>query len=667
MRDDLRRTTLLFLALSVVVLSAALGLLTILSVSRYEARLLPEIQQKALAGGHEINRRIAQALAFDRDLRALRGVADYFDKAIEQAPELVYLAIHTPSGAVTAERGVAALTDAGDSATAFLELPIIVDDQTVGTLHVGIKANFAKRILQEMSHDVLTVLAISLLITFGLLSFFIQVGISGRIEAARHMIERIGGGDLRPRRRDYPADHMGRLLDRLNDSLEALRRLYGATLARLEAVGAPAAAAREALQRLGIRCRLTEGPADDTPAASRLAAMRLIVFIFFLAEEVTRPFLPLYIREFTADTALAISLPLSVFILVAAFAQPWGGLWSERIGRRRAFRIAAVMSVIGLTMTAFSQSYWELVLWRILCATGYGIVFITCQGYTVDNTTPQRRAQGMAMFVGGVMAAMVCGPSIGGVIADHLGHRTTLLVAAGVAATAALVAHRLMSESEHVVVSRQAVGLRQIVKVLANPRMALLVLLAAVPAKIALAGALFYLTPLYLTQLNEPQSVVGRVMILYGLAMVVFGPMAARYADVRRHQRPWLVAVGTALSGIGLVPMLWLPGNLWVLMLGIACLGIGQSLSVSPQLAMVAEVAPEECAAFGITTVLGVFRLIERAGGALGPFVAALLAEQLGNAAALAAIGGITTTVGLLFGLSVLVARSHPRSLPEGG
>ena len=51
-----------------------------------------------------------------------------------------------------------------------------------------------------------------------------------------------------------------------------------------------------------------------------------------------------------------------------------------------------------------------------LCALGYAMVFVAAQGYVLDRTGQQNRAQGFALFIGAIMVATVCGPSIGGIL-----------------------------------------------------------------------------------------------------------------------------------------------------------------------------------------------------------------------------------------------------------
>lgn len=668
-----RRITLAFLAGSMALLSASIGALSYLSLSHYETRLMPEIQGKALTVGAELARRFSQAMEFS-GIEGVRGSRDVFDRTLEQNPEMAYLALESAAGTVLLERRAAGVattyaktTDAkADHSVVNFDIAIDSGGATLGTLHLGVSSSYSRRILLELVYDVLTILVVSLLITFGLLSFMIQTSVAGSLHSVLGMLDRIGQGDFRPRRKPPGSDRIGRLLSHLEEEMASLRRLYRDTMANLEAMGPVAGEERRILLRIGQRNRLEDTPVDDTSTATRLAAMRLVAFIFFIAEEMTRPFMPLFIKEVAGDTgdaAMIVSLPLSLFMLTAAFAQPCGGMLIQRLGRRRLFLVAALFSIAGMALSAAAVSYWQLLLFRALSAAGYGVVFVSCQSYAIDNTTPKTRAGGIAMFVGGIMAAALCGPSIGGMVADHFGFRIALLAAAAIALGAAVIGQSVMADSEPPAGPQKPFTLRDIGIIVSNRRLLALMVLVAIPAKVVLSAVLFYLTPIYLAALGEPQSVVGRVLMVYGLATVLLGPFVARFADTYWHQRHWFVGFGAILSGCGFLPILWMPDNFWVLVGGVAALGIGQALSMAPQLALVPELAARECQEMGATVVLGIFRLIERAGGSLGPLAAGALAGSLGNGDAIAWIGQAVLVTGLWFLLSVLFF--HPRPAIE--
>jgi MFS family permease len=80
--------------------------------------------------------------------------------------------------------------------------------------------------------------------------------------------------------------------------------------------------------------------------------------------------------------------------------------------------------------------------------------------------------------------------------------------------------------------------------------------------------------------------------------------------------------------------------------------GVGQALSITPQSAMVADLARSAPPRVG-ARVLGVFRLTERGGSALGPLVGAWLLAALGFGGAVAAIGVATLAGSATYGLAL--------------
>src|SRR3546814_15904625 len=89
----------------------------------------------------------------------------------------------------------------------------------------------------------------------------------------------------------------------------------------------------------------------------------------------------------------------------------------------------------------------DLLFWRCLTAAGYGILMIAVQGVVIDNTSERNRARGFAIFVGGTLAAGVCGPALGGVMADQLGYRATFLLSGVVAIISSAVMYASVVES----------------------------------------------------------------------------------------------------------------------------------------------------------------------------------------------------------------------------
>ena len=165
---------------------------------------------------------------------------------------------------------------------------------------------------------------------------------------------------------------------------------------------------------------------------------------------------------------------------------------------------------------------------------------------------------------------------------------------------------------------------------------------AAVPGKLILAGFLFYLVPLYLSELGNRQSVIGWMIMLYGVSTLLCMPFATRYAD-RFGRHGAVVAVGGVLAGLGCLASLSdhaVGGASNAVMIAILALGVGHALSLASQLAIVQEVASRHHG-LGQASIIGAYRLVERAGMVLGPVVAGVLAAKFGYQGAIVGIGVI--------------------------
>lgn len=393
-------------------------------------------------------------------------------------------------------------------------------------------------------------------------------------------------------------------------------------------------------------------------AQAGAGAIRLPLFLFVAAEEMSRSFLPLYARELYGASAdlpaeVAVGLPIVAFMAVVALGQPAAGAWSERLGRRASFLLGAAIAALGLLGSGLGVTLWHLLAARVATGLGYGLVFVACQGYVVDSAPPERRAQAMAVFVGAIMAAAICGPAIGGVLADRLGFRATLALSAALAVVSAGFVLRGLDEAR--APAAPAARLRDAASALRNVRFLALAFAAAAPAKIILTGFVFYLAPLRLAALGASPAMIGRTLMLYGVLMLALSPLAARLADRWRERAAFVAAGGFVSGAAALAPLAADP------ILGLVCtilgLGVAQAISISAQLALVPEVAAAECRAAGQGPVFGLFRLIERSGSAAGPFIAAALLMRFGPDGAAAGLGAVAAGGAALFALVLAFER----------
>lgn len=654
--------------------------------------LVPEMAKKAATVGVSVRSLMLKAVNQDLAFNEIYGVEQTFHEVLTDNPDFGYMAATDANGTILYQQGTAAegaeayfrrpetlaRLDKANVSGEFtrvgsqyiVSVPIIAPDhQALGLLHIGIDVRFVDRIVQEMWFDILVILVVALFFTFELLNFIAGSRLEAGLKSLNGVLDRGGRGDftMTPMAKSDEAFSGVRILlektlARVNAEMDALSRDVE-TAAREEKDRRKAVSA--SLQDLRQRFSFGQAAAESSDSG-RLAQVRAPLFSFLLAEELTRSFLPSYVKSVMVpipglSPQIVVGLPIVLFMLIVALGQPYFGALSERIGHRRTMIYGSVIAAVGFATTALSVTVFDLLLWRSLCALGYALVFVSAQGLILNYTDATNRAHGFALFVGAFMVATVCGPSIGGILADNIGERITFAISAVLALSSILMIRLLPKDAEldsakTLAVVPRIIDIRQL---LINRNFMTLTGLAAVPAKILLTGVCFYLVPLYVVSIGTTPAMAGRILMTYAVVMVMMAPLVAPLAN-NRANREWLVAGGLCLSGTG--GLLLLLGNTvpWVFA-GVLIIGFGQSLSITAQSALVSDHCRQEMAARGDQTVYGVYRLVERMGNAAGPLIASALVIALGYVNSFVAIGAFVVLSGIAF---TVIVRARNRLAP---
>lgn len=655
----------------------------------FERELIPETEQKAATVASSVRALVLKATASGVPYAQLYGVEQTFGEMFEENTEFKYAALTDTEGKLIAQGGKepagvreyfkepALLAAARDPATTWkarqvdkqymVSLPIVAD-KPLGMLHVGIDDEFVANVLLEVMLDVVVVLVVSLFFTLELLNFMAGARLASGLGEFQQQVDRMRAGDFTATARIRANDEIGRMLRRIDAAIDHLNVRYeflvGEYEEKLRSATGPK---REALRPVAaaldsMRSKLRFGSATKAAESDEmnLNRIRAPLFAFILAEELTRSYLPNYVNQLLVvipglSPQVVIGLPIMLFMLIVALGQPYLGSWSERVGRRRAMLIGAAVATVGFAATAFAINLYDLLLWRSLCAVGYAMVFVAAQGYVLDRTGQHNRAQGFALFIGAIMVATVCGPSIGGILADNIGYRLAFLVSAVIAVTSVVAIARLPSQEVRSGTSaRPSRGprLREVFALITNRRFMTLTGLAAMPAKIILTGVCFYLVPLYIVSIGNTSAMAGRMLMVYAVMMVLIVPLSATLSDASLR-RDRYVSAGLIISGLS--GMLLLISDSFLVLFGLVfLLGLGQALSIAAQSALVSEHCQEEIRIYGHDAVYGVYRLLERLGNAIGPLLASLLVVFWGYKGAFIGVSGLVLVCGLLF---MLLAR----------
>ncbi|AUI69783.1 MFS transporter [Beggiatoa leptomitoformis] len=657
------RNQLFTLSLILLIFSSA-GI-SYFSLQAFENELMPEINKKSVAVGNTINQLILRTVSYGVPFEQLEGVDIFLKKVVSDHNDIKYIAIINKTGNIIYSHGETnnnlhtyfhdtpnktVLTN-GASNIVLLEgfydtmMPIIVDEQLVGTLHIGIDQKFVQNSLEEITYDILIVLLVSLLITFELLLFLITFNISTPIRLINNVLSRARRGNFSYTIANQSQDEIGRFVSAFNNLIQKVNLQYQQISHQIETLANKGKDSLHLLNDFKERYIVSTEPPYKL-SEKNLINIRIPVFLFMFAEELSRSFFPLYVRELYApipglSQQVVIGLPISLFMFLVAVAMPMSGRWSDYYGSRRIFLIGLIPSTIGFLGASLAFNLYDLLFWRSFSAFGYGMMFIACQGYIANNTTATNRSQGMAMFVGAVMAAAMCGPPIGGILADQIGFRAVFIMSAILSLPAGMMVYLFLAdESTRKNTNKSQVKPATFIEMLVlfkNIRFVILSLLSAFPTKFALTGFIFFLVPLYLNSLDNNQATIGRVLMLYGIAAILISPFSATLAD-RLGKKRQFVSFGGFLGAIGILLIIeW--QNTFAIVISVTLLGIAHAISLSPQLALVPDICPEESRRLGQATVISFFRLIERMGAVAGSLIAAIFVGFYGYTGAIIGIG----------------------------
>ena len=645
----------------------------------FENRLNPEIFKKLTVVGHSLGTQLNRAVNYGIPIGKLEGMSEFLGQAIKNNPEIQYIIITdknneplfsagTAASKIAPQVRTAGMPDAGhelsgvdaETIPGFYNMWIVLNykDTPVGMMNLGVNNQYVEQ-MSEVAWDVGTVLFVSLLLAYQFIIILVNQRISFPIRQLEYLNELIRAKDFRKTVGFTAQDEVTRLTRTVHRLIVFVNKKFE-DLGQAVEIARSASADSRAVQQvetaysgLKDRFQFTRPKHLARLWTATLDNARIPLFFGVLAEELSRSFLPLYIDKLYMPISgltreMVVGVPISLFMVVIAVSTPWAGGWVERFRSRKVFMLGMIPAVLGFGGMVMARNIYDLMFWRSLCAVGYAMQTMACQGYIAHNTTRANRSFGMAVFVSTIMIAAICGSSIGGVLADRIGYRATFAVSVTMILLSGIAAFKSLHEEKIQTDTAKTPRLtwQSFRQLACNARFSLLIVCAAIPAKIMLTGFLFYLMPVFLIKLGNQQADVGRMMMIYFIIMVAGVPLSAKMAD--KAGKSWLfVLTGGFISGLAMM-VVWMRQDTLAMILCIALFGLGQSISTSPLIAMVLEVTPKEVETIGQTNILGLFRVLERVGSVAGPFIVAAMMVSFGHAGSMIGVGSIMIMANLV-------------------
>ena len=656
----------LFVSTSLAMILAA-SLSLIITVVHFNAGLRPYLVDKARAVAVSVQQDIEYAISIGIPFDKIRGLDKHIESLIKEHPEV--RAMQVVSGPemsafndmvkgdtennykavdyrvanliVTVAAGFSTILSSDGSDDEMISVEVVNDGIVFAHVVPVIDENYLNGKMTSVFFDTLVILIAVSLVALEIVVVLSASQLSEPFRVAELALNRRAAGDLRQYQSGMGNGRLANFIRTLNTYNATLRDKLKFALDSVKDVGR-----REKLSELSERSKLF---VTDARQQASIMDARIPLFVFCFAEELQKSFLPLFVAEFYSENDLfsrdiMMGLPISAFMFVIAVFTPFAGKLVDKFGNKPLFLAGLVPAIGGYLMCYLAQSGNDIFLGRSMTAIGYAVITISCQSYIASVVVVENRARGMAVFVGVLMSATMCGTAIGAILADWLGFKAVFLFAIGFALVAALLGWGMLStDLPEPELKKTPVNLSKspIATLLRNSQFVLIVLFCAIPAKVILTGFLYLFVPIYLASLEATQSEIGRVMMLYSLIIIPLSPFASGFAD-RLGKNLWMVIIATIASGIVLLG-LYQNASVAMVLGVVAALG-GVHAFLKAPLIVAAMEAAEKSPDITRTGALSLLRTSERIGSVIGPVVVAgmLVVLDFGE---VAAILGITVAI----------------------
>lgn len=663
----------LFLSTTLAMIVAAIFSL-IATVAEFNAGLRPFLEDKARAVTLSVQQDIEYAMEIGIPFEEIRGLDTHMSELIEAHPEIEAMRVVAVSGASERAlgRGEQAQSSGGQGSANFaleiieeitevtaallglgdglqtVTVDVVGEGQILARVETTIDDDFLNGKMTSVFFDTLVILIAVSLVALEVVVVVSASQLTEPFRFAEKALNTRALGDLRQYQGARGANRIPRFIRALNAQNAKLRDAVAEALRDIGDV------ARQTLLRsFGEKRSLF---VQDKRSAASIMDARIPLFVFCFAEELQKSFLPLFVAEFHTENDLfardiMMGLPISAFMFVIAVFTPFAGRLVDKFGNKTLFLAGLIPATVGYLVCFFAFSANDILIGRSMTAVGYAVITISCQSYIAAVVTAENRARGMAVFVGVLMTATMCGTAIGAILADWLGYKPVFLIASVFAVFAGILGWSMLSTELPVPETKKkshGVSNKPIATLARNTQFVLIVLFCAIPAKVILTGFLYLFVPIYLASLDATQSEIGRIMMLYSLIIIPISPLASGFAD-RLGKNLWMVIGATIMSGVVLLG-LYQNGSAASVLAVVAALGVVHAFLKAPLIVAAMEAA-EQSPDITRTGALSLLRTSERIGSVIGPVVVAAMLVVLDYGQVAAIIGLVVAFLGIVMAL----------------
>ncbi|WP_083746045.1 MFS transporter [Mycobacterium numidiamassiliense] len=359
---------------------------------------------------------------------------------------------------------------------------------------------------------------------------------------------------------------------------------------------------------------------------------------------VVSPAMPTFARTFGVGIE-AVTFLVTVFSLSRLCFAPASGLLVQRLGERRIYIGGLLIVGLATAACAFSQTYWQLLLFRIISGIGSTMFYVSAMGLMIHISPVDARGRVAGLFTTSFMVGAVGGPAVGG-LAAGLGLTAPFIVYGAAMLGVAVVLFYSTRHSDLVAPSapaRSTVTMRAALR----SRAYLSALLSNFATGWSAFGLRVALIPLFVSDVMHRGVGVSGVVLAAFAAGNAVAVIPSGYLSDRMGRRTLLI-VGLTATGVATV-FLAAVSSLPAFLAAAGVVGLATGIYMSPMQAAVADILGREARAGGPVAAV---QMMSDLGGIVGSITVGWAAAHLSYGWSFAASGIILLIAAVAWVLS---------------
>lgn len=275
-------------------------------------------------------------------------------------------------------------------------------------------------------------------------------------------------------------------------------------------------------------------------------------FLFMASMSQVIPFLPLYLQDLGVTDPDEVSkwagLIFGAQFLTAFLVSPFWGKIADQYGRKMMLIRSGIGMAIVTILMGFAANQWHLLILRIVNGTISGFIPAAI-ALVATNTPKDKTGYAIGVLQASAVAGTICGPLIGGVMADIMGFRAIFLYTGVFVFLATLIVIFFVHEKFERKEQMEKTSFVQDFKVIAARKPILSLFFIGTLIQLAMLGTM-PLIPLYVQELSESTQylafLAGLTGAIMGLSNMLASPQLGKMGDKYGSQHVLLYTLAAA-------------------------------------------------------------------------------------------------------------------------